>query len=201
MIQSSSQKIFQVPAGSESINQDQAMISYLTFLHDLEASRRLLSFQKMSMTRFSTDPLSAMMREINRLTAEPLLSSIFDTPASYRSRRDLASGEMVLTPKMDIYDAKDSWKIQIDLPGVPKQNVIAEMRGVSLHVEGQTGELKDYEKFNNLLGERRHGKYSRVITLPPGSDYSKVKAEYKNGVLMFSIPKKSETRSKMISVS
>ena len=119
-----------------------------------------------------------MLNELRRLFREPFSKSMYDVP-SYPD-----SGEMVLTPRMDIYDAKDSWKVKLDLPGVPKQNVVAEVRGRCLHVQGQTGALKDSEKSKNLVGERRHGKYSRDILLPTGSDQSKVKAEYKNGTLV-----------------
>ncbi len=153
----------------------------------------------MSIRRFSTDPMSDMMNELNRFMSDPF-RSFSNMPVS-QSRRDISTGETLLTPRMDIYDAKDSWRIHIDLPGVPKENVTAEMRGGNLHVEGQTSDLKEYEKFKNVLGERNIGKYCRVISLPIDADQSQIKAEFKNGVLEMKIQKKAEPQPKRISVA
>jgi HSP20 family protein len=48
--------------------------------------------------------------------------------------------------------------------------------------------------------ERASGKFVRTITLPVEIDDSKVSAEYKNGLLLITLPKSEKAKPKQISV-
>jgi HSP20 family protein len=110
------------------------------------------------------------------------------------------NGEEFFAPKVDVWDTGSALRVHADLPGVPKENVSVEIHNGNLHIEGETAEDKEYEKYNSKVRERRFGKFSRVISLPPGIDQSAVKAEFKNGVLEMNIPKKMENQPKKIAI-
>ena len=49
--------------------------------------------------------------------------------------------------------------------------------------------------------ERAYGTFSRSFTLPTVVDTDKIKAEYKDGVLRVTLPKKEEAKPKQIAIS
>jgi len=68
--------------------------------------------------------------------------------------------------------------------------------GWTLTIRGEREEKKE----NYRRVERSYGMFARSFTLPTTVDSDKVKAEYKNGLLRLSLPKREETRPKSIRV-
>ena len=155
--------------------------------------------KKMSLSRTVIDPFDWQKSITQQILSDPFFSRRgFEDPFAL-IRKDF-NGEEFFTPRVDIWDTGDSLKVHADLPGVPKENVCVEIHNGNLHIDGSTLEEKEYEKFNSKVRERKFGKFSRVISLPPGIDQSLVKAEFKNGVLEMNIPKKAENQPKKISI-
>jgi HSP20 family protein len=92
-------------------------------------------------------------------------------------------------PALDVWETDGEVVYAFDLPGVPEDKVSVELHDDSLTVSAErdrTDEVSDdrYYKF-----ERRFGSFSRTVALPQGTDESKVKAEFRNGVLEVRVAK------------
>lgn len=149
----------------------------------------------MSLSRTIFDP--AEWLKINHMMNDPFFRRGLDDPfALVRS----VNSEEFFSPRVDVWDTGNALRVHADLPGVPKENVSVEIHNGNLHIEGETLENKEYDKFNSKVRERRFGKFSRVISLPTGIDQSQIKAEFKNGVLEMNIPKKDENQPKKITI-
>jgi HSP20 family protein len=103
-----------------------------------------------------------------------------------------------LFPKIDISDSGSALVVHADLPGVPKENVSVEIHDGNLYIEGETSQERVHDNFK--VKERTFGKFSRVVSLPPGIDQTAVRAEFKNGVLELNIPKKVENQPQKITI-
>lgn len=95
-------------------------------------------------------------------------------------------------PLTDVYDDGKQLRIHAELPGIPKENVKADIRNGNLVIEGESRSADEKDVGNAMVRERRFGRYRRVIALPPDVDTDNVSASFNNGVLEMSIPKKQE---------
>jgi len=86
-------------------------------------------------------------------------------------------------------------------PGADPQSFNISVVGDTLTLSGEkrraAGEVKP-EAFHRE--ERAAGKFVRNIELPVEIDESKVKAEYKNGLLLITAPKSEKAKPRQISV-
>jgi HSP20 family protein len=151
----------------------------------------------MSLSRTVVDPFDWHKSLASQMLSDPFFRRGLDDPFALVRN---VNGEEFFSPKVDVWDTGSALRVHADLPGVPKENVSVEIQNGNLCIEGETAQDTEYEKFNSKVRERRFGKFSRVISLPPGIDQSGIKAEFKNGVLEMNIPKKVENQPKKISI-
>ncbi len=103
------------------------------------------------------------------------------------------------TPPVDILETDNELIIQADLPGV-------DMRDTHVEIENGTLTLKGERRFHSdpKVGyhriERGYGTFARYFDLPDTVDPEKVKADYKNGVLTVTLPKKEIAKPRTIQV-
>ncbi len=104
-------------------------------------------------------------------------------------------------PKVNTRETDDNYHIEVELPGVKKENVDIKVDGNVLTISGERNvreEVKD-EDYHKV--ESRYGLFSRSFTLPERVDTSNIEAEFINGILEISIPKlKIDTSSKKIEI-
>jgi len=107
-------------------------------------------------------------------------------------------------PTADLSETKDEWQLEIDLPGFNQNEVNLQIRNQSLYLrvesrrESQAEEGRQYHR-----RERRYGLIEETFPLPSGVVEDRIRAEFRNGVLICHLPKseqaKSETRQIPIS--
>src|SRR5215469_6485193 len=85
-------------------------------------------------------------------------------------------------PAVDIYESEQELVVKADLPDIDPKDL-------DIRVE------------NNLRVERSFGSFARSFTLANTVDTDAIKAEYQNGVLTLSIPKREEAKPKQIKVN
>lgn len=93
-------------------------------------------------------------------------------------------------PSIDIYETAQHIVLEIELPGMERQNIqLRQFRNV-LVVEG----IKHKESslgvtFHRI--ERHFGRFMRVLEIPSGADPDKARARYERGVLLVSFDRLS----------
>ncbi len=108
------------------------------------------------------------------------------------------------TPKVDIYEDKESYRFKVELPEVKKEDIKLECdRGImtiSGHKVFENETKSDDKKYHRI--ERNYGSFMRSFTLPEGANAEMINAEYTNGVLDVKVAKKqlSTTEAKKITI-
>lgn len=98
--------------------------------------------------------------------------------------------------KTDIQDKGDSFLLEADLPGFKKEDIHIDLDGDTMTISAERHsehEQKDNQG-NYLRCERSYGNYQRSFDVS-GIDESGLKAEYADGVLKLTLPKKQQTVS------
>ena len=107
-----------------------------------------------------------------------------------------------LSIKVDVKEDEKSYTVRADIPGVKKEDIQVDVDGNVISLRAETKQEKEEKKGEKVIySERSYGMASRSFTLPAEVDAKGAKAEYKDGVLNLTLPKKSNGGGKRISVS
>jgi HSP20 family protein len=102
------------------------------------------------------------------------------------------------TPLADIEETDDAYVVDIELPGVRKEDVSVEMSGRRLVV---TGERKEKERKGILRRQTRTvGRFRYEVVLPGDVNDAGIDASLDHGVLSIRIPKADAERPHRITV-
>ncbi len=102
-------------------------------------------------------------------------------------------------PDVDIRESADNYLFSFEIPGALKDDVKIWLENDILTVSGEKKEeLAKGE--TKLLSERSFGKFEMSFRLPGGIDGNKIKAEFVDGLLMVTVPKAAEAKSKKIAI-
>lgn len=125
-------------------------------------------------------------------SAEEIWEKIFRNEPSF-----LPAGER-LTPAVDIYETRETLCLEVELPGVEREEIqLYTIQGVLfIEAEKKEGpvESKAGRGVNYLCVERKFGKVYREIELPKPCHPLKAKARFRNGILTVEFQKISERR-------
>ena len=104
------------------------------------------------------------------------------------------------SPSVDITEDDDEYLIKADLHDVKKEDVkvVVENGIVTVSGERKTEKEEKKRKFHRI--ERSFGSFRRGFLVPEDADASKVKAEFKDGVLMVHMPKSPTAKPKAVEV-
>lgn len=108
--------------------------------------------------------------------------------------------ESVWSPAVDIHESKDDIVVTADLPGVTKDDVDVSVHGDTLMIKGEKKQEKEEKDKDFVRTERFYGNFSKSITLPCEVDVAKADANYKDGVLKLTLPKKEDAKPKQIQI-
>lgn len=106
--------------------------------------------------------------------------------------RDLFGGRFPAdTCKTDVRDENDKYIVETELPGFEKEDISIDIDGshLILSAEHKT-ESEDKTNGKYIHRERTYGSYRRSFDISE-VNADKIEAEYKNGVLTMTLPKKS----------
>ena len=91
--------------------------------------------------------------------------------------------------------------IKVELPDVNREDVEVTVENNTLTLRGEKKLPADVKEEQFRRVERRYGSFARSFTLPNTVDASKVSAEYKNGVLIVTLPLREDAQPKQIDVA
>ena len=103
-------------------------------------------------------------------------------------------------PAVDIYETEHDLRLKAELPGVDPKDIEARVEDGTLYLQGERKFEKESKKENYHRIERTYGSFMRSFALPTSVDAYKVSAEYRDGVLTLTLPKKEEAKAKTITV-
>ena len=103
-------------------------------------------------------------------------------------------------PAVDIYEKGSDLVLKAELPGVDPKDVDIRIENNVLMLKGERKFEDETKREDYHRVERAYGSFTRAFTLPSTVDTSKVKAEYKDGVLRITLPKREEAKPKQIQV-
>lgn len=104
------------------------------------------------------------------------------------------------SPLSDIVETKDSYLVNLDIPGVDKKDIKISYENGRLTVCGERKEEKEKKETNYYSVERNYGKYYRSFNLPKQIKHDLIDAELKNGSLKITVPKSEEVKEKQIEI-
>jgi HSP20 family protein len=102
------------------------------------------------------------------------------------------------TPAVDVREAEDEYLMEAELPGLTDKDVELNVEDNILTLSSKKEESKEEEKNGYLIRERCNSEFARTFVLPKDVDRDKIKAEFKNGLLVVRIPKKPEAKPRRI---
>ena len=104
-------------------------------------------------------------------------------------------------PDVDIYETEHELVVKADLPDVNPQDLDIHVENNILTIRGERKFENKVKEENYLRVERAYGSFSRSFSLANSVNSEAIKADYQNGVLTLSIPKREEAKPKQIKVS
>ncbi len=104
-------------------------------------------------------------------------------------------------PAVDIYEDGNNLVVKADLPDINEKDLDLRIENNTLTLRGERKFEKKVEEDNYLRVERRYGAFSRSFSLPNTVNTEAIKADYKNGVLTVTLPKREEAKPKQIKVA
>jgi HSP20 family protein len=143
-----------------------------------------------SITRWDTySGLSGLQEQVHRL-----LENSFP-------RRGDGSALTSWAPAVDIFETENELVVKADLPDINERDIDVRVENNMLTVRGERKFEEKTEKENYLRVERTYGSFSRSFSLPNTVNNEAIKADYKNGVLTVTLPKRAESKPKQVKVN
>ena len=126
-----------------------------------------------------------------------IFDDLFNTPFFTRSEQNMM--------KTDIKEHDTGYELTVDLPGVKKEDIKAELNDGYLTITAENNTSKDEkdEKGKYICRERYSGSYSRSFYVGDSITEEDIKAKFENGTLTLDIPKKEalpEKQTKYIAI-
>ncbi|KAH0786904.1 Hsp20/alpha crystallin family protein [Histomonas meleagridis] len=96
-------------------------------------------------------------------------------------------------PLADVFQTKKGYEIQMELPGVKKDDITIDLDQGILNITA-TKKLKKDESVKQIHTEIEYGTISREFNLPSNVETEGMEAVLKDGVLTLSIPRKEKSK-------
>src|SRR6185295_1566844 len=104
------------------------------------------------------------------------------------------------SPSVDIYETENELVLRADLPDVKLEDIEVRVENQTLTLSGE----RKFEQDSKVRGyhriERSYGAFTRSFTVPATVESDKVHAEFKNGVLTVTLPKKEAAKPRQVKV-
>lgn len=118
-------------------------------------------------------------------TTFQLINSIIDT----MNQKNEQVGAFDFTPSINTREGQNAYHIEVDLPGVKKEDISVSIEDGKLIISGERSYKEEVKEEHYYKVESRFGKFSRSFSLPEEADIEKIHAESIDGVLEVVVPK------------
>ena len=104
-------------------------------------------------------------------------------------QQDLSTNDIAFVPTVNTREADDAYYIEVDLPGVEKDDININVDDNTLTISGERKMKQEHKDAEFYRVESVYGKFERSFSLPEDADTDNIEATHKNGVLEIKIPK------------
>jgi HSP20 family protein len=133
--------------------------------------------------------VSSLQDQINRL-----FNDVFERPGEESNLTSWA-------PAVDIFETEHELVVKADLPDIDPKDLDIRVENNILSIRGERKFENKVSEDKYLRVERAYGSFSRSFSLANTVNSEAIKADYQNGVLTLTVPKREEAKPKQIKVS
>ncbi len=120
---------------------------------------------------------------------------------SVEKSAETSSNIVDFIPKVNTREGKNAYHIEVELPGIKKEEVDVKVDGNVLTISGERTLRDEVKEEDYHKVESRYGVFSRSFTLPEKVDVEHIHAESENGIVEIIIPKLTiDTSSRKIEI-
>ena len=98
---------------------------------------------------------------------------------------------MTCSPLTDVRETEKEYVVEVEMPGVKKEDVKVDVSGEVLRIRGETSRDETSEAGGLRRSERWRGTFERHLRLPRDTDADGIRARHENGVVSVTVPKKA----------
>lgn len=110
-------------------------------------------------------------------------------------------GETELRMKVDVDEGDKSYKVHAEIPGVKKDDIQIDLDGDRVSIRAAVKREQEKKEGDTVLhSERYYDMLSRSFTLPTDVDAQNAVANYRDGVLELTLPKKASAQTRRLAV-
>lgn len=99
----------------------------------------------------------------------------------------------VSIPAVNVKENKNTFKVDVAAPGFKKDDFKLEVQNGNLVISGEAKEEKEEKDEKFTRQEYSYSTFTRSFTLPESVDSESISAQYADGVLKVTLPKKKTT--------
>lgn len=136
-------------------------------------------------------------RELRGLHDE--MNRLFTGAPTSFSREEMMHGAW--NPSVDIYEDKENLVLEAELPGMKRDDFELSIENNVITLKGDRKFEKKAEGDNYHRVERGYGSFTRSFTLPQTVTAEGAQADFTNGVLRVTLPKREETKARKIEIT
>lgn len=137
--------------------------------------------------------LEDVSERLNRMFQRPMLARTTEAGRERLTVPDWA-------PAVDIVETPEEFVLKADLPEIKKEEVKVTVENGVLAIEGERKQEKEEKGRRYHRIERSYGTFLRTFAIPDNVDETKVRAEFKDGILSLRLPKAEKAKPKAIDV-
>ncbi len=134
--------------------------------------------------------LKSLQDEMNRL--------FMTSTARGFGEEEMASGGWA--PSVDIYESENEIVLEAELPGMERSDFEVSIENNIITLKGERKFERNDDGDNYHRVERAYGTFTRSFSLPRSVVANATTADFKNGILRVSLPKKEEAKALKIEV-
>ncbi len=118
----------------------------------------------------------------------------------FGDRNEESTPDIDWTPRMDIVEIDGKLEIQVELAGIAKDNVKAEIEDNILTISGEKWFDEESQNRRQHLNERKYGKFRRAFQIPEQFNREKIAANFDQGVLTLTLDRIEKEKPRLISI-
>lgn len=101
-------------------------------------------------------------------------------------------------PRTNIVETDEEFMVQLAAPGMKKEDFLLELDNDMLIIQVENNNAEDEQNVHYMRREFNYQNFKRSFHLPNTVEIDKIEAQYKDGLLNLTIPKKEEARRKPV---